>query len=85
MHKTLSGASTSVQSGPGSDGNDVVLRITQSSSITEASLSDCLMSYPRHSFRELYPSLEMQSVYSTAPADWAKEEEWGVEKNDGLR
>ena len=37
------------QSGPGSDGNEGVFCIPQSSSITGATLSDCLMSYPRHS------------------------------------
>ena len=41
---TLSGATTTGQSGPGSDGNKGILRILQSSSITEASLSDCLVS-----------------------------------------
>ena len=30
------------------------------------------MPYPRHSLKEPYPSEEIQSVYSTAPADWAK-------------
>ena len=29
------------------------------------------MSYTRHSSRESYPSVEVQSLYSTAPADWA--------------
>ena len=37
-------------SGPESDGNEVALRIPQSSCITEASPSDCLMSYAGHSF-----------------------------------
>ena len=36
-----------------------------------ALLSDCLMSYPRHSLRESNSYAEMQSVYSGAPADWA--------------
>ena len=55
----LSGATIPGQSGPGSDGNEGVLRIPQSSSITGASLSDCLVPYAR-------PSAEKQSVYSTA-------------------
>ena len=38
---TLSGATILGQSGPGSDGNEGVLRIPQSYSITEASSSDC--------------------------------------------
>ena len=37
------------QSGPGSDGNEGVLRIPQSSSTAETSPSDCLVSYPGHS------------------------------------
>ena len=57
------------QSGPGSNGNEGVLHIPQSSSITEASPSDCL----GRSLRESYPSAEMQSVYSTALANWARE------------
>ena len=39
----LSGATTLGQIGPGSDGNKEVLYIHQSSSITEASPSDCLV------------------------------------------
>ena len=35
-------------SGPGSNGNEGVLHIPQSSSTTEASPSDCLVSYPGH-------------------------------------
>ena len=41
---TLSGSSTPGQSGPGSDGNKGVLCIPQSSSITDASPSDCFVS-----------------------------------------
>ena len=69
---TLLGAITLGQSGCGSEGNEGVLCIPQSFSITGASRSDCLMSYPEHSLGESYPSTEMQSVYSTATADWAK-------------
>ena len=67
---TLSGATTPGQSKPGSDGNKEVLCILQSSSITGASPSDCLVSYPGHSLRESYPSAG-NSVYSAAPADLA--------------
>ena len=49
MVKTLSGATTPSQNGPGSDGNEEVLRISQSSSITGISPSDFLVSYPGHS------------------------------------
>ena len=50
-----------------------ILRIPQSSSITGTSPSDCLVSYPGHSSARggSYLSAEVQSVYSTAPADWA--------------
>ncbi len=58
---SLLGATITGQSGPGSNGNEAVLRIPQSPSITGTSLSDCLVSYPGHSLL----------VYLTAPADWA--------------
>ena len=64
---TLSVATTPDQSGAGSDDNEGVLRIFQSSSITGALSSDCLVSYLEHSLGESYPWAEMQSVYSTAP------------------
>ena len=43
------------QSGPGSDGNEGVFHIPQSSSITGTSPSDCLVSYLRHSFGVVLP------------------------------
>ena len=46
IDRTLSGATTLGQSGPGTDGNEEVLCIPQSSSITRASPLHCLMSYP---------------------------------------
>ena len=49
MDRTLSGATTLGQSGSGSKRNEGVLSIPQSSSITGASLSDCLVSYLGHS------------------------------------
>ena len=69
---TLSRATTPGQSGPGSDGNKGVFRIPQISSITGASPSDYFVSYPRHSLEESYLFAEMQSVYSTASADWVQ-------------
>ena len=45
IDRTLSGAPTQGQSGPGSDGNEGVLYIPQSSSIPETLPSDCLVSY----------------------------------------
>ena len=60
------------RSGPGSNGNEEVLRIPQISSITGTSPSDCLVSYLGHLLGEgSYPSAEKQSVNSTAKADWA--------------
>ena len=60
--KTLSGATTPDQCEPGSDSNEGILHIPQSSCITGASPSDVLVSYQGHSLRESYPS----ALYSTA-------------------
>ena len=49
IDKTLSSATTSSKSGTGSDGTEEVLHFSQSSSITEASPPDCLVSYLGHS------------------------------------
>ena len=49
---TLSGTTTLSQSGHGRDGNEGVLHIPQSSSITEVSPADCLVSFPGHSLEE---------------------------------
>ena len=77
LDRTLSGATTPGQSGPGSNANEVVHHIPLSSSITGASPSDGLMSYPGHLLGGgSYLSAEMQSVYSTNQADWA-----GYERN----
>ena len=69
IDRTFSDATILGQSGPGSNGNEGVLRIPQSSSIAGASSSDCLVLYTGHLFEESYLSAEMQSVYPTAPAD----------------
>ena len=71
IDKILSGATTPGQSGPVNKGNKGVICIPQSSSITETSPSECLVSYSRFSLREYYPSAEMESEYSEALADWA--------------
>ena len=73
IDRALSGATTLVQSGPGSNSNEGVLCIPQSSSITGTSPSDCLLSYQDTHWRGPYPSTEVQSVYSTAPADWTRQ------------
>ena len=69
IDRTLSSVPTPSQRAPGSDSYKVLLSIPQSSSVTAASPSDLL--YPGHTFEESYPSVEMQSVYSAAQADWA--------------
>ena len=72
MNRTLSGATNLGQSGPGKDSNEGLLCIPQSSSITGASSSDYLMSYQDTRWEvEFYSSAEKQSVFSTAPANWA--------------
>ena len=72
IDRTFSGATTPGQSEPGNDCNEEVFHIPQSCSITGTSPLDCFVSYPGHSWGESYPSAEKQSVYSTAPTDWAQ-------------
>ena len=71
IDRAPTGVTTPGQSGPGSNGNEGVLHIPQIFK-AEASPSDCFMSYPRQLLGGFYPSTEMQSVYSTAPVDWAE-------------
>ena len=68
---TLSDVTTPSQSGPRNDGNEGLLLIPQSSTITGTSPSDCLVSYPGYSLRGA--SAEMQLVYSAIQADWTRE------------
>ena len=69
IDRNLSGATTPGQSGPERNYNEEVLHIFQSSR-TRASQCDGNVSYLGHSLRGSYPSTEMQSVYSTAPAEF---------------
>ena len=55
IDRALSGATTPGQSGPGSNSNEGVLHILQSSSITGTSPSDCLVPYSGHSWGGLTP------------------------------
>ena len=55
IDRTLSDATTPGQSGPGSDGNEGMLHILHSSSITGTITSDCLVSYPEHSLEVVLP------------------------------
>ena len=75
IDRTLSDATTPRQSGPGNDDYGEVLRIPQSSSMTAASPSDYLVSYILDT-RWAY----MESVYSTAPADWAGERDRKIDR-----
>ena len=67
INKTLWGATTSSQNGPGSNGIDEVLNTPQNSRVGAS---------PSDDFRTLvgrggsYPSAMMQSVYFSTPADW---------------
>ena len=62
IDRTLSGATTPGQSGPGSDGNEGVLHIPQSSK-TGASLPDGLMLYPGQLSDESYSCRDAVSVF----------------------
>ena len=73
IDRILSGATTPGERGTRSNGTKEILHIPQISK-TEASWSDCLVLYLGHSLerRVWPPTAEMQSVYSIAPANWAK-------------
>ena len=51
IDRNLTDATTPGQSELGSDGNEGITRIPQSSSISGTSPSDCFVSYPEHSLR----------------------------------
>ena len=53
IYRTLLGATTPGQSGPGNDVNERLLHIPESSSITGALQSDCLMFYQDTCWRSL--------------------------------
>ena len=68
INRILSGATTPGQSRPESNDNGEELRILPSPSITGASTSDCLLTYPGHLLGlGSYPSAKKQSVYYTIP------------------
>ena len=73
IDRTLSGATIPGQCRPGSYDNEGVLCIPQSFRITGTSPSDSLVSLSGHSLGDgwSYPFVKKQSVYSTAPVDWA--------------
>ena len=55
IHRTLLGATTLGWSGSGSNGNEGMLHIPQSSTITGTLPSDCFVLYPGYSLRGLSP------------------------------
>ena len=63
IDRTLSGATTPGESGPGSGGSEEVSSIPQSSSITRTSPSDCLVSYPGEWGGVLHLCREAVSVF----------------------
>ena len=67
IDSNLSGAATLGQREPGSDGNKGILGIHENFSITGASPSGCLVSYPGHPLGESDPFAAM--LYSTDPID----------------
>ena len=72
---TQSGATTPGKGGPGSYGNEEILRILQSSRAGVSAL-DCLVSYLGHSLEgRILPSAEMHSVLSTASQPTRQEQE----------
>ena len=81
ISRALSDAIIPGQSEPGSNGNEGVLFIPQSSNITRTSPSDGLVSYPGLSSGVGYPSAEVLSVYSIAPADWAIDWNYHLKQN----
>ena len=64
IDQTLSGAATPGQSGPECNGDEGVLCISQSSSMTGTSPSDCC--HILGTYWGVLPSANMQSVYSRA-------------------
>ena len=71
INRTLSGYTTSGQKGPGSNGNERVLHISQSSKTEDTH------------WQGSYPSAKMQLMYSTVPADGLKRKGRNV-RNDLL-
>ena len=65
IDRTIPSATILVQCWPGSNGNEVVLRIPQISSITGDSPSNGLILYRGH----FYPQVDAVSVFYN-PADW---------------
>ena len=68
---SLTGTTTLCQSGTGSNGNDGVLYIPQSSRTGAHIQMQFKIIFRTLVARKSYPSTEMESVYSKAPTDWS--------------
>ena len=79
IYRILTGTTTQGQCGSESNGNEGVLYISQISR-TGTSSSDGLGLY-LDTHGESYPSAEMQSVYSTAPAEWERSLFWEIRQS----
>ena len=80
IDRILSGATISGQCGPGSNGNEEVPHIPQSTR-AGASPSDCLVPYLGHLLRGAYLFAVMHSVYSATPTDFfCKQTQCGMGK-----
>ena len=80
IDRTLSGATNPDQSGSGSNGNEGVLYIPQSSSITRTSSSDCLVSYQDTHSAWVLPLCRGAVGVFYSPSRLGKIDDW-----DGLR
>ena len=77
IDRTLSGATTPGQSGPGSGSNEGVLFVPQSSSITEASPSDGSVSYKNTRWGSLTLCRDAVGVFCSSSQLWPQDTRWG--------
>ena len=71
MDRTISGATNPGQRGPRSDSNKGILHISPKIKHYWNLTIRLFSVISRNSFGGSFPSTEKQSVYSTAPANWA--------------
>ena len=82
IYRILFGSTTSGQSGSGSNGNEGVLHILQSSSVTGASQSDFYVSYPGHLLeREVLP-LCRDAIGVSYSLSWQSQGTLGITLHD---
>ena len=80
IDRTLLGNTTLGPSEPGSNDNEGILRIPQSSSISGAQLSDCLMPYTGHSLGVVLALFRDAIVEFYSPSRLGREKRKGREK-----